>query len=149
MIAKGCPEFSLDKPSTLVVISGAGNVAQFTALKVIELGATVLSLSDSKGSLVATTEKGYSKEFVEKIGELKLKGGYLESLKDEPGYKYYAGQRPWTLVPKAHVALPSATQNEVSGEEAEALVKAGVRVVAEGSNMVSFPPRYVPPLPTY
>ncbi len=45
------------------------------------------------------------------------------------------GQRPWTLLPKVHIALPGATQNEVSGEEAEALVKAGVRVVAEGSNM--------------
>jgi len=46
------------------------------------------------------------------------------------------GKRPWTLVPKVHIALPSATQNEVSKEEAEALVKAGVRIVAEGSNMV-------------
>jgi hypothetical protein len=46
------------------------------------------------------------------------------------------GKRPWTLLPKVHIALPSATQNEVSGEEAEALIKAGVRIVAEGSNMV-------------
>jgi len=45
------------------------------------------------------------------------------------------GVRPWTLVPTVHIALPGATQNEVSGEEAEALVKAGVRIVAEGSNM--------------
>ncbi len=50
MIAKACPEFSLDKPTTLVAISGSGNVAQYTALKVMELGATVLTLSDSKGS---------------------------------------------------------------------------------------------------
>jgi glutamate dehydrogenase (NADP+) len=89
MIAKACPEYSLDKPTTLVAISGSGNVAQFTALKVIELGATVLSLSDSKGSLIA--EKGYTKEFIQKIAGLKLKGGSLESLANEEGYTYHAG----------------------------------------------------------
>lgn len=47
----------------------------------------------------------------------------------------FLGKRPWTLIPNIHIALPGATQNEVSGEEAEALVKAGVRIVAEGSNM--------------
>ncbi|KJA26738.1 hypothetical protein HYPSUDRAFT_35885 [Hypholoma sublateritium FD-334 SS-4] len=133
MIAKACPEFSLDRPTTLVAISGSGNVAQYTALKVIELGATVLTLSDSKGSLVA--EKGYTPEVIAKIAALKLKGGSLDVLANEPGYTYHAGKRPWTLVPTIHIALPGATQNEVSGEEAEALVKAGVRIVAEGSNM--------------
>ncbi|KAF8191233.1 NADP-specific glutamate dehydrogenase [Pholiota molesta] len=133
MIAKACPEYSLDKPSTLVAISGSGNVSQFTALKVLELGATVLSLSDSKGSLIS--EKGYTKEFIHKIAQLKLKGGALETLANEPGYTYHAGKRPWTLIPTIHIALPGATQNEVSGEEAEALIKAGVRIVAEGSNM--------------
>lgn len=135
MIAKACPEYSLTLPSTLVAISGSGNVAQFTALKVIELGATVITLSDSRGSLVATTPAGYSKEFIHEIGQLKLKGGSLESLADTPGYAYHAGKRPWALVPNVHIALPSATQNEVSKEEAEALVAAGVRIVAEGSNM--------------
>lgn len=48
---------------------------------------------------------------------------------------FLLGKRPWTLIPAIHIALPGATQNEVSGEEAEALVKAGVRIVAEGSNM--------------
>ncbi|KAK7690361.1 hypothetical protein QCA50_007018 [Cerrena zonata] len=135
MIAHGCPEVPLTSSSTKVAISGSGNVAQYTALKVIELGATVLSLSDSRGSLIATDPKGYSKEVVEKVAALKLKGGILESLKEEPGYKYYPGQRPWTLIPQIDIALPGATQNEVSGEEADALIKAGVRVVAEGSNM--------------
>jgi len=133
MIAKACPEYSLDKPSTLVAISGSGNVAQYTALKLIELGATVLSLSDSKGSLIS--EKGYTKEFVQKIAQIKLLGGSLEVFSKEPGYIYHHGKRPWTLIPTIHIALPGATQNEVSGEEAEALVKAGVRIVAEGSNM--------------
>ncbi|KAJ7889223.1 NADP-specific glutamate dehydrogenase [Mycena leptocephala] len=137
MIAKACPEYSLSKPSTLVAISGSGNVAQFTALKVIELGGTVLSLSDSKGSLIAT-DGGFTKDVIESVGTLKLKGGSLESFTSfasDQKYKYYPGMRPWTLLPEVHIALPGATQNEVSAEEAEALVKAGVRIVAEGSNM--------------
>ena len=89
MIAKACPEFSLDKPTTLVAISGSGNVAQYTALKVMELGATVLTLSDSNGSLVA--EKGYTPEVIHKVAALKLKGGSLDVLANEPGYAYHAG----------------------------------------------------------
>ncbi|KAJ7096040.1 NADP-specific glutamate dehydrogenase [Mycena epipterygia] len=137
MIAKSCPEYSLSKPSTLVAISGSGNVAQFTALKVIELGGTVVSLSDSKGSLIAI-DGGFTKDVIESVGTLKLKGGSLESFTSfasDQKYKYYPGKRPWTLIPEVHIALPGATQNEVSAEEAEALVKAGVRIVAEGSNM--------------
>lgn len=94
MIAKACPEYSLSKPSTLVAISGAGNVSQFTALKVIELGATVVSMSDSKGSLIATTDSGFSKDVIESIGQLKLKGGFLDSFKqftDEGKYTYHPG----------------------------------------------------------
>ncbi|THH03869.1 hypothetical protein EW145_g5941 [Phellinidium pouzarii] len=133
MIERSCPEYSLSKPETLVAISGSGNVAQYAAIKVIELGATVLSLSDSKGTIIAY--KGFTKADVEKISALKLKGGSLESIASAGAWTYHAGKRPWTLLPKVHIALPSATQNEVSGEEAEALVKAGVRIVAEGSNM--------------
>jgi len=119
-----------------VAISGSGNVSQYTALKVIELGATVKSLSDSQGSLIAI--EGYTKEDILSIGQLKLKGGSLESWASKQStekFAYYAGKRPWTLLSEVHYALPGATQNEVSGEEAEALVKAGVRIVAEGSNM--------------
>ncbi|THV07142.1 NADP-specific glutamate dehydrogenase [Dendrothele bispora CBS 962.96] len=136
MIAKACPEYSLTKPSTLVAISGSGNVAQYTALKVIELGGTVVSLSDSKGSLIA--KEGFTKEVVQSVAELKLKGGSLESFRSfasEDKYTYHPGQRPWALLPKVHIALPSATQNEVSAEEANVLIKAGVKIVAEGSNM--------------
>ena len=144
MIAKYCPEYSFSKPSTLVAVSGSGNVAQFTALKIIELGGTVLSLSDSKGALIATGG-GYTKADVEAIGALKLKGGSLESLVNEPSFagrfSYHPGQRPWTLLPTIHIALPSATQNEISGDEAEALIKAGCKIVAEGSNMVRPPAR--------
>jgi glutamate dehydrogenase (NADP+) len=136
MIAKYCPEYSLSKPETLVAVSGAGNVAQFTALKIIELGGTVVSLSDSHGSLIAT-HGGVTKEDVEAIGALKLKGGQLHSITSslKGKYEYHEGKRPWTLIQKLHIALPCATQNEVSEEEAHALIKAGAKIVAEGSNM--------------
>ena len=137
MISKSCPEHSLNSSETLVAISGSGNVAQYAALKVIELGAIVLTLSDSKGTLLSSSKSGFSKADVEKIAALKLKAGSLSSIAEEGEWTYHEGKRPWTLVEKIHIALPCATQNEVSGEEAEALVKAGARIVAEGSNMVS------------
>jgi glutamate dehydrogenase (NADP+) len=93
MIEKAFPEYSLSKPETQVAISGSGNVSQFTALKVIELGATVRSLSDSKGSLIAT--EAFTKEDIESIGVLKLKGGSLESWVKEQKtgrFEYHAGQ---------------------------------------------------------
>ena len=140
MIARSCPELSFSNPNTRVLISGSGNVAQYAALKVIELGAKVLSLSDSKGAILPTAESGFTAADIAKIAELKLRGGALEELvQAEPSlYTYHAGKRPWTLVEQCDIALPCATQNEVSGEEAEALIKAGARIVAEGSNMVCF-----------
>lgn len=118
----------------------AHSIAQYAALKIIELGGTVLSLSDSKGSLIATDPDGYKKEDVEAIATLKLKGGSLDSLVSSESFQnrfiYHASQRPWALLEKIHIALPCATQNEISGEEAEILIKAGVKIVAEGSNMV-------------
>ena len=144
MLAKSTPNLSFTSPSTLVAISGSGNVAQFAALKLISLGSTVLSLSDSKGTLLAPPSTGFTSESVQAIGQLKLRGGSLSQIVDsfnaglegEEQYVYVEGKRPWTLVKKVDVALPCATQNEVSGEEAKALVDVGVRIVAEGSNMV-------------
>ena len=117
-----------------VAISGSGNVAQYAALKAIELGATVVSLSDSKGSVIATAEDPITPEDIEQIAGLKLKRQALTEFKHEGKYKYIDGARPWTHV-KVDVALPCATQNEVSKEEAEALVASGARFIAEGSNM--------------
>jgi glutamate dehydrogenase (NADP+) len=116
-----------------VAISGSGNVAQYAALKAIELGATVVSLSDSKGALIAAEGESFAPEDISKIAALKLK---RQSLTEFSGskYKYIDGARPWTHV-KVDVALPCATQNEVSKEEAEALVASGARFIAEGSNM--------------
>lgn len=126
-----------------VAITGSGNVAQYAALKVIELGSTVVSLSDSKGSIIS--QNGISPEQIKSIADGKLKFKTLEQIiKDTPTLfsgdnevQYIAGVRPWTHCGQVDVALPSATQNEVSGEEAKALVEAGCKFIAEGSNMGS------------
>ncbi|CZR65544.1 glutamate dehydrogenase (NADP+) [Phialocephala subalpina] len=115
-----------------VAISGSGNVAQYAALKAIELGATVVSLSDSKGALLATADSPITPADISEIATLKLKRQALDTLKTK--HKYVDGVRPWTHV-KVDIALPCATQNEVSKEEAEALVASGAKFIAEGSNM--------------
>lgn len=116
-----------------VAISGSGNVAQYAALKAIELGATVVSLSDSQGTLIASADAPITPADVGAIAALKVKRQALTEYKGT--HKYVAGARPWVHVGKVDVALPCATQNEVSKEEAEALVSAGARFIAEGSNM--------------
>jgi glutamate dehydrogenase (NADP+) len=118
-----------------VLISGAGNVAQYAALKVIELGGKVLSLSDSNGALIAKDGEGFTPADIESIASIKLQRKSLTAFDGKSKFEWHEGKRPWTLVEKADVALPSASQNEVSHEEAKALIKAGVRYVAEGSNM--------------
>ncbi|KAF2759670.1 glutamate dehydrogenase [Pseudovirgaria hyperparasitica] len=117
-----------------VAISGSGNVAQYAALKVIELGGTVVSLSDSKGCIVAPTDsKGFTPELIASIAQLKVQRKPLTDASHD--FKYIEGARPWTHVGAVDVVLPSATQNEVSGEEAQALIAAGAKFIAEGSNM--------------
>jgi glutamate dehydrogenase (NADP+) len=116
-----------------VAISGSGNVAQYAALKAIELGATVLSLSDSKGALISESAS-ITPEDVSQIAELKVKRQSLSDFEHGGRYKYVEGARPWTHV-KVDIALPCATQNEVSKEEAEALIASGACFIAEGSNM--------------
>ncbi|KAH6850733.1 NADP-specific glutamate dehydrogenase [Chaetomium sp. MPI-CAGE-AT-0009] len=118
-----------------VAISGSGNVAQYAALKCIELGATIVSLSDSKGSLVAVGDGHVTVEDIEAIMDLKVKRQSLSSYTTKGNLQYIEGVRPWLHVGQVDVALPCATQNEVSKEEAIGLVAAGARFVAEGSNM--------------
>ena len=122
-----------------VAISGSGNVAQYAALKAIELGAIIVSLSDSKGAIISTSDQGITPEEVSFIADLKVQRKQLTELTTSDQYKskfkYEEGARPWTKCGKVDVALPCATQNEVSGEEATALVEAGAKFVAEGSNM--------------
>lgn len=124
-----------------VAISGSGNVAQYAALKAIQLGATVVSLSDSKGSIVSTGGQGISRELVDYVANMKVKRKALDELAGKGEYKdqikYVEGVRPWMHVGKVDVALPCATQNEISGDEAEKLVELGCKYTAEGSNMGS------------
>ncbi|BFZ55819.1 NADP-dependent glutamate dehydrogenase [Savitreella phatthalungensis] len=120
-----------------VALSGSGNVAQYAALKAIELGAKVVSLSDSKGSVIC--QAGFTPADIQQIADLKLQKKSLDhwlssTSADKAKYVYKAGERPWTHV-KVDIALPSATQNEVSGAEAQALVDGGCLFIAEGSNM--------------
>lgn len=122
-----------------VAISGSGNVAQYAALKVIELGGIVVSLSDSKGTIIATDEKGITQDEIAYIAQLKVDRKQLTELVDsethKDKFKYIDGARPWEHVGKVDVALPSATQNEVSKSEAKSLIEAGAKFIAEGSNM--------------
>ena len=126
-----------------VLISGSGNVAQYAAEKVLALGGKVLSLSDSTGALIANDSEGFSLEDVNAIAAVKLQRKAMTAASLADGkYTFHKGARPWTLVDSVDVALPCATQNEVSEEEAQALIKAGCRYVAEGSNMVRGCPRW-------
>ena len=120
-----------------VLISGSGNVAQYACQKVTELGGKVLSMSDSGGSII--DENGIDEEKWHFIMDLKnVRRGRIKEYADKFGAKYFEGKRPWGLA-DAQVAMPCATQNEVSGDEARELVKRGVIAVAEGANMPSTP----------
>ncbi len=116
-----------------VLISGAGNVALHAALKVIELGGKVLSLSDSDGSII--DEDGIDMEKWEYIYELKVyRRGRIKEYAEKFGKKYFQGARPWGLT-KADIALPCATENEINLDNAKALVENGCFCVIEGANM--------------
>lgn len=117
-----------------VAISGSGNVAQYAAQKVMELGGRVISLSDSEGTLYA--ESGLSDEQWLYLMDLKnVRRGRLREMAEHYGLQFLAGQRPWGLV--CDIALPCATQNELDAEDARALLKNGCICVAEGANMPS------------
>ena len=119
-----------------VVVSGSGNVAQYATEKVIELGGKVVTLSDSSGSIY--DPEGINEEKLQWAMDLKNnKRGRIKEYTKEFGGEYWEGKRPWEA--KCDVALPSATQNEISKEDAETLVKNGCICVAEGANMPSEP----------
>ena len=120
-----------------VCISGSGNVAQYAAQKATQLGAKVVTLSDSSGYVYDPT--GITPEKLEYVMELKnvFRGRIKEYADRYPEATYYAGQRPWGV--KCDIAMPCATQNELNGDEAAALVKNGCICVAEGANMPSTP----------
>jgi glutamate dehydrogenase (NADP+) len=120
-----------------VVISGSGNVAQYAAEKATELGAIVLTMSDSKGYV--HDPAGINAEKLAWIMALKneRRGRISEFAEAFPGVTFHEGQNPWGV--ECDIALPCATQNELDGEAAKALVSGGTRVVAEGANMPCTP----------
>jgi len=120
-----------------VAISGSGNVAQYACEKATELGAKVLTMSDSKGFIYDPA--GIDAEKLAFIMELKnVKRGRISEYADKyDGVTFHEGQRPWGT--KVDIALPCATQNELNGEEAKTLLANGCICVAEGANMPSTP----------
>ncbi|KAK1515352.1 glutamate/Leucine/Phenylalanine/Valine dehydrogenase [Colletotrichum costaricense] len=121
-----------------VAVSGAGNVALHAALKTIQLGGIVKSVSDSLGSLVATSARGIDLDTLQAIMVLKTRRAQLATFAkqgEHTGFNYIAGVRPWEFVGQVDVAMPCATQNELSLQEAKSLIAAGCHYVAEGSNM--------------
>ena len=127
----------IDIAGKRVAISGSGNVALFTAQKLLSLGAKVVSMSDSDGSIYVPD--GLTAEQLERIFELKLAyRARISEFAKESGCEYYAKERPWRHV-KCDIAMPSATQNEIDGDDARALLAQGVVAVSEGANMPSTP----------
>ena len=120
-----------------VAISGSGNVATYTALKLVELGADAVSLSDSDGTVVIPD--GITDEQLRFVFKLKNEyRGRISEFAEEYGLPYYPGERPWHRV-KCDIAMPSATQNEIDGDDARALLEGGCFAVSEGANMPSTP----------
>ena len=115
-----------------VSISGAGNVAQYAAEKSLALGARVITLSDSEGTLVHP--EGLSESQVAAVMDCKnVRRGRLSTFATDHGLRFEAGRRPWHV--PTDIALPCATQNELDENDARILVANGVRCVAEGANM--------------
>jgi glutamate dehydrogenase (NADP+) len=118
-------------------ISGSGNVAQYTAEKLLQLGAKVVTMSDSNGFI--HDEAGIDKKELACVMDLKnVRRGRIKDCAKEFNCKYVEGQRPWKHV-KCDVAFPSATQNEIDEDDAKALVKNGCIAIGEGANMPSTP----------
>ncbi len=118
----------------VVAISGSGNVAQYAADKAMFLGAKVVSLSDSNGTVYV--KDGFTDELLAEVMELKnVKRGRMSEFASKHGFEYLEGKRPWGI--KCDIALPCATQNELDGDDARQLLAHGVMCVAEGANMPS------------
>lgn len=118
----------------VVAISGSGNVAQYAAEKAMYLGAKVVSLSDSAGTV--HVKDGFTDALLAEVMELKnVKRGRISEFASKHGFEYLEGQRPWGI--KCDIALPCATQNELDADDAAKLLANGVICVAEGANMPS------------
>ena len=120
----------------ICTVSGSGNVAQYTVEKLNELGAKVVTLSDSEGTIY--DKNGIDAKKLKFVLELKnVRRGRIKEYADEFGCEYFPGQKPWKV--KCDAAFPSATQNEINEADAKALVKGGCIAIGEGANMPSTP----------
>ena len=120
----------------VVTISGSGNVAQFACQKVTEMGGKVVTLSDSSGYIYDPA--GINEDKLAYVMELKnVRRGRIKEYAEKYGVEYFEGKRPWDI--KCDVAMPNATENEISGEEAKELIRNGCYCVSEGANMPSTP----------
>ena len=127
---------NIDIKGKTVLVSGSGNVAQYTMEKLLQLGAKPVTCSDSDGYIY--DPDGIDREKLDYIMELKnVERGRIKEYAEKYGVKYVEGAKPW--FEKADIALPSATQNEINEEAAKALVANGVFAVSEGANMPTTP----------
>lgn len=120
----------------IVTVSGSGNVAQYATEKATELGAKVVTFSDSGGTIY--DPNGIDKDKLAFVMELKnIKRGRIKEYAEKYSVEYFEGERPWNI--KCDVALPSATQNEITEEDAKTLIANGCYCISEGANMPSVP----------
>ena len=126
----------IDIKGKTVAISGSGNVATYTADKLLQLGAKVVTMSDSNGTIYVP--EGITREQLNYIFKLKnIYRGRIREFAEEYGCEYFEGGRPWGV--KCDIAMPSATQNELDGDDARTLLDSGCFAVSEGANMPSTP----------
>ena len=125
---------NLEIEGKIAVISGSGNVAQYAAEKLIQLGAKVVTFSDSDGYIY--DQDGIDKEKLNYIFDLKnVRRGRIKEYAEEYGVTYVKDKTPWEI--KCDMAFPCATQNEIDVEDAEKLVNNGCFLISEGANMPS------------
>lgn len=127
---------NIDIKGKTVLVSGSGNVAQYTIEKLLQLGAKPVTLSDSDGYIY--DPDGIDEEKLAYVMELKnVERGRIKEYAEKYGVKYVEGGRPWSE--KADIATPCATQNEINEEAAKVLIANGVIAVTEGANMPTVP----------
>jgi glutamate dehydrogenase (NADP+) len=120
----------------ICTVSGSGNVAQYTVEKLLQCGAVPVTLSDSDGSIYDAA--GVNAEKLSWVKDLKnVRRGRIREYTEKVGGKFLPGERPWAV--PCDCAFPSATQNEITGEDAATLLKNGCKLVSEGANMPSAP----------
>jgi len=130
-----CEDNNVPMKGARCVVSGSGNVAQYTIEKLLHLGAVPLTVSDSTGYVLEPN--GFTQEKLEKLMHIKnvKRGRVADYCKESTTAKFFPGKKPWEV--KALLAFPSATQNEIDGADAKVLVANGCKLVVEGANMPS------------